>query len=163
MAQLEIWSFKDHPKEQCGLQAARVKLIVQSSKERAEDRFSVDDALRFLCENDLTKQQYQNVRNMTMKIGYDIFPTYTEGRDNKSTCYPRDKILNCVKVFIFFLLDSLLLLCFRYIYSTALCRSSATESYRSYGWTYVYSSWWMYWTVHATARKLFNCFQVGMW
>lgn len=58
------------------------------NEDRKVERFSVDDALRFLCENDLTKQQYQNIRNMTLVKGYDIFPPYNDIRANKITCYP---------------------------------------------------------------------------
>lgn len=70
--------------------ASRFKKLALSVEPEMK-RFTVDDALRFLCENDLTKQQYQNIRNMTLKKGYDIYPAYNDIRDNKSTCYPRGK------------------------------------------------------------------------
>lgn len=71
--------------------ASRLKDIAQSNTEHDVERFTVDDALRFLCENDFTKQQYQNIRNMILSKGVDIFPPYNDIRDNKVTCYPRGK------------------------------------------------------------------------
>lgn len=71
--------------------ATRIKSILQSGAERETNLLSVDEGLRFLCENDLTKQQYQNIRNITVDKGHNIFPSYNAIRENKDTCYPQGK------------------------------------------------------------------------
>lgn len=68
--------------------ATEIKKLLKSDFSDKTNRLSVDEALRFLCENDFSKQQYQNIRNMTLTKGYNIYPSYNEVRENKNTCYP---------------------------------------------------------------------------
>lgn len=53
-----------------------------------QNRLSSEEALGFLCKNDLSKNQYQNLRNVSRTRGADIFPAYNEVREAKEFCYP---------------------------------------------------------------------------
>lgn len=74
--------------------ATMVKNFLKSDFPSAgSGRISVDDALSFLCENDLSKQQYSNIRKMSLSKGSDIYPSYNELREGKELCYPESKYI----------------------------------------------------------------------
>lgn len=64
------------------------KFLEMENLETNPRPLSINDALTFLCHNDLSKHQYQNIRMLSLERGANIYPTYNELREGKSLCYP---------------------------------------------------------------------------
>lgn len=54
--------------------------------------FSSQEALAFILDNKLTKQQYINKRCEAIKLNANIYPAYEHIKKAKQECYPA----NCV-------------------------------------------------------------------
>jgi len=62
----------------------------KNNTSKGPDPISPDEALSFLLENSLSKQQYNNLRSLNKKHGCDIFPSYDRVLNAKSKCRPKD-------------------------------------------------------------------------
>lgn len=56
--------------------------------------YTIDEALAFLIENKLTKQQYVNIRINSKNRNCDIYPPYDDIIDGEKKCYKNSKINN---------------------------------------------------------------------
>lgn len=54
--------------------------------------YSGDEALAFLLDNNLTKDQYINIRLSAKKRGADIYPSYEKILVAKTKCYPKNML-----------------------------------------------------------------------
>jgi len=52
--------------------------------------YTNDEALDFFLDNDLTKQQYINIRLSAKKKNVNIYPTYEQILEAKRKCYPKN-------------------------------------------------------------------------
>lgn len=74
---------QNHPEK-----ATSVRRFLEAENREEQPRLSITESLRFLCENDLSKRQYQNIRALSQEKGFDLYPTYNEVCTGKSFCYP---------------------------------------------------------------------------
>lgn len=61
---------------------------MENTKKQAS--YTTDEALCFLLDNDLTKQQYINIRTSAQNRNCTIYPPYSEIINSKKRCYPDD-------------------------------------------------------------------------
>lgn len=66
---------------------SKIRKITFSS-DKTPIRFTPDEALAFLLENDLTKNQYQNIRRESKMRNADIYPLYRDVTASKVKCRP---------------------------------------------------------------------------
>jgi len=68
----------------------KIKNAVQKSNTTELVPYTADEALAFFVENNLTKQQYINIRLSAKNRNADIYPSYASIIDAKKLCYPNN-------------------------------------------------------------------------
>ncbi|EAT45104.1 AAEL003578-PA [Aedes aegypti] len=61
-----------------------------SDDTQTEAEYSAEDALGFICRNNFTRAQYQDIRVTTMKAGSNLYPSYNKIVTAKEKTYPND-------------------------------------------------------------------------
>lgn len=74
--------------------AKKIKKILKNSETLKPIPYNPDEALAFFIENNLTKQQYVNIRLSAKKRNADIFPPYNSIINAKKQCYPKNCIMS---------------------------------------------------------------------
>ncbi|XP_050525962.1 uncharacterized protein LOC126896864 [Daktulosphaira vitifoliae] len=66
----------------------QMKMAIKDSCNKEPISYTADEALAFIVDNQLTKQQYMNIRLGAKKRNCDIYPSYEKIFSAKQKCYP---------------------------------------------------------------------------
>lgn len=66
----------------------KIKNAIKKSNTMELIPYTADEALAFFVENNLTKQQYINIRLSAKNRNVDIYPSYASSIDARKLCYP---------------------------------------------------------------------------
>lgn len=70
--------------------STKIKKAYLSSLSIGITPYTADEALAFILDNNLTKQQYINIRKSAKLRNANIYPSYENILDSKKKCYPNN-------------------------------------------------------------------------
>jgi len=70
--------------------AIKIRNVINNVGHNKIIPYTANEALAFLIENKLTKQQYLNIRLGAKKKNFDLYPLYSSILEAKKKCYPDD-------------------------------------------------------------------------